>query len=284
HLLGHGLAHQERPGQRYRHDAIPVVLGDLQHVLVVRHGGVVDQDVDPAPFCGDVFDELIDVGLRRNFSHKASGVAVRLDDVFRNLVGAPLVVVDHGDLCAFRGEQLRRVFADIAAGTGDDRDLIFQLHVLLPGRLWTRCSGPASVPSDADREATMRDRQPSGGMLALLVALLLFVRIVAVSAAEPVPFKVGLPEAVNTALAIWMADDAGLYAASGLKVEIVNMQGGSRGAAELAAGRLDAMHVGLSSVIRLNKTGGDLRVVAALANVIRFTFFSAPGVTSAADL
>jgi len=130
----------------------------------------------------------------------------------------------------------------------------------------------------------MRARQPSGGMLALLVALLLFVRIVPVSAAEPVPFKVGLSEAVNTALAIWMADDAGLYAASGLKVEIVNMQGGSRGAAELAAGRLDAMHVGLSSVIRLNKTGGDLRVVAALANVIRFTFFSAPGVTSAADL
>ena len=46
---------------------------------------------------------------------------------------------------------------------------------------------------------------------------------------------------------------------SGLKVEIINMNGGSRGAAELAAGRIDAMHVGLSSVVRLNRTGGDLR-------------------------
>jgi ABC-type nitrate/sulfonate/bicarbonate transport system substrate-binding protein len=44
------------------------------------------------------------------------------------------------------------------------------------------------------------------------------------------------------------------------------------------------MHVGLSSVVRLNKAGADLRAVAALANVIRFTFFSAPGVAGAADL
>lgn len=97
-------------------------------------------------------------------------------------------------------------------------------------------------------------------------------------------FKVGISEPVNTVLAIWMADAAGFYEASGIKVEIVNMSGGSRGAAELAAGRIDAMHVGLSSVIRLNRAGGDLRIVASLANVIRFTFFSGPGVKTAADL
>jgi ABC-type nitrate/sulfonate/bicarbonate transport system substrate-binding protein len=130
----------------------------------------------------------------------------------------------------------------------------------------------------------MQGKLPSGGMRVLVILLFSFLRIAPMSAAEPTPFKVGLSEAVNTALAIWMAQDAGFYDANGLKVEIINMNGGSRGAAELAAGRLDAMHVGLSSVIRLNKTGADLRVVAALANVIRFTFFSAPGVTTAADL
>ena len=41
---------------------------------------------------------------------------------------------------------------------------------------------------------------------------------------------------------------------------------------------------GLSSVIKLNREGGDLRTVASLSNVIRFTFFTAPGVRSAADL
>ncbi len=44
------------------------------------------------------------------------------------------------------------------------------------------------------------------------------------------------------------------------------------------------MHVGLSSVVRVNQSGGDLRVIGSLSNVIRFTFFSAPGVKTAADL
>jgi ABC-type nitrate/sulfonate/bicarbonate transport system substrate-binding protein len=99
-----------------------------------------------------------------------------------------------------------------------------------------------------------------------------------------VPFKVGISEAVNTALAIWMADAEGRCAAAGLETEIIDMGGGSRGVAELAAGRIDAMHVGLSAVVRANRSGGDLRVVASLANVIRFTLFSAPGLTSAAAL
>jgi ABC-type nitrate/sulfonate/bicarbonate transport system substrate-binding protein len=67
-------------------------------------------------------------------------------------------------------------------------------------------------------------------------------------------------------------------------VDIINMNGGSRGAAELQAGRLDVMHVGLSSVIRVNRGGGELRSIASLSNVIRFTFFSAPGVKTAEDL
>jgi NitT/TauT family transport system substrate-binding protein len=118
-------------------------------------------------------------------------------------------------------------------------------------------------------------------ILALALVLLLPWRAVA---AEATHMKVGISEAVNTVLAIWMAEAAGLYKANGIEVEIINMNGGSRGAAELAAGRIDAMHVGLSSVIRLNKTGGDLRVIAALANVIRFAFIAAPGVRTAADL
>jgi ABC-type nitrate/sulfonate/bicarbonate transport system substrate-binding protein len=67
-------------------------------------------------------------------------------------------------------------------------------------------------------------------------------------------------------------------------VDIINMNGGSRGAAELPAGKLDVMHVGLSSVIRVNRGGGELRSIASLSNVIRFTFFSAPGVQTAQDL
>src|SRR5262245_35994867 len=104
------------------------------------------------------------------------------------------------------------------------------------------------------------------------------------AAQERIMLRAGISDPVNTVLAWYMARDAGLFAAQGMEVDIVNMQGGSRGAAELQAGRLDAMHVGLSSVIRINRAGGDIRSIASLSNVIRFTFFSAPGVKTAADL
>ncbi len=101
---------------------------------------------------------------------------------------------------------------------------------------------------------------------------------------QPVEFKAGIADPVNTVLAWYMARAAGLYAAQGLNVDIINMNGGSKGAEELQAGQLDVMHVGLSSVIRVNQAGGDLRLIGSLSNVIRFTFFSAPGVKTAADL
>ena len=97
-------------------------------------------------------------------------------------------------------------------------------------------------------------------------------------------FRAGIADPVNTVLAWWTADAGGFYKAQGLNVQIANMNGGSRGARELQAGRLDVMHVVLSSVIRLNRGGGDLRLIGSLSNVIRFTFFSAPGVKTGADL
>src|SRR6202162_3011592 len=71
------------------------------------------------------------------------------------------------------------------------------------------------------------------------------------------------------ALPIWLAwyvaRAAGLYAAQGLNVEILNMNGGSRGAEELQAARIDVMHVGLSSVVKVNQAGGNLGVVGSVA-------------------
>jgi ABC-type nitrate/sulfonate/bicarbonate transport system substrate-binding protein len=103
-------------------------------------------------------------------------------------------------------------------------------------------------------------------------------------AQAPIEVRVGTSGTANTVLALWMAEAAGLYAAQNLKITFSNMGGGSRGADEVRAGKLDIMHVGLSSVVQLNQKGADLRTIASLANIIRFGFFAAPTVTSAADL
>jgi len=120
---------------------------------------------------------------------------------------------------------------------------------------------------------------------ALVSALLTLALSSSASAQQLTPFRVGVSDAVNTVLPVWMAEAGGFYAANGLKVEVINMGGGSRGAQELEAGRIDLMRVGLSSVVQANRSnGGDLRLIASMSNVIRFVVVTAPGVKTAADV
>ena len=120
--------------------------------------------------------------------------------------------------------------------------------------------------------------------LALFAAALACALGPPAGAQQLTPFRVGVSDAVNTALPLWMAEAGSFYAAQGLNVEVVTMGGGSRGAQELQAGRLDLMRVGLSSVVQANRAGGDLRLIASMSNVIRFVVITAPGVRGAADL
>jgi NitT/TauT family transport system substrate-binding protein len=124
---------------------------------------------------------------------------------------------------------------------------------------------------------------PRRYVLALAIALVAWHTAPA-SAQQLTPFRVGVSDAVNTALPLWMAEAGGFYAANGLKVEVINMGGGSRGAQELQARRIDLMRVGLSSVVQANRAGGDLRLIASMSNVIRFVVVTAPGVRAATDL
>src|SRR5262249_40479619 len=94
--------------------------------------------------------------------------------------------------------------------------------------------------------------------LLVATATALFAGWALAPAAAQTPFRAGISDPVNTVLAWWMAEDAGFYKAQGLDVKVVDMQGGSRGAQALQAGNLEVMHVGLSSVIRINRAGGDI--------------------------
>lgn len=96
--------------------------------------------------------------------------------------------------------------------------------------------------------------------------------------------KIGIPSPLNTILAFWMADEAGFYKEQGIRVEFKTVGGGSRGAQMIRSGEIDVMQAGLSSVIEINKQGGDIRTIGSLSNVNRFVLFGAPGVRSGADL
>ena len=68
-------------------------------------------------------------------------------------------------------------------------------------------------------------------------------------AAGSTPFKIGISAPVVTIFPVWMADAGGFYEKEGLKVEVVNMEGGTRGLQVLLSSEIQAMHVGLAPVV-----------------------------------
>jgi NitT/TauT family transport system substrate-binding protein len=104
------------------------------------------------------------------------------------------------------------------------------------------------------------------------------------ASAEPVEIKVGLSGAVVTVMPLWMAQTAGIQEQQGIKIQLVNMEGGSRGLQVLLSGEIQGMSVGLAVVVPANAQGADLRIVVVDSNTIPFTIFSPPTVKTGADL
>ena len=93
-------------------------------------------------------------------------------------------------------------------------------------------------------------------------------------AAELTAFKIGISAPVVTVFPVWMAQAGGFYEREGIKAEIINMEGGTRGLQVLLSGEIDAMHVGLAPVVLANKQGADLRLVTSTCNTIPITMFT----------
>src|SRR5713101_1181565 len=100
-------------------------------------------------------------------------------------------------------------------------------------------------------------------------------------AADLKPFKIGISAPVVTIFPVWMAEAGGVYAKEGLKVEVINMEGGTRGLQVLLSGEIQGMHVGLAPAVLANKQGADLRLVTSTCNTIPITMFTKAAVTMA---
>src|SRR5262249_34769475 len=82
-------------------------------------------------------------------------------------------------------------------------------------------------------------------------------------AAELKPFRIGISAPVVTVFPIWMGEAGGFYKKEGLRVEVINMEGGTRGLQVLLSGEIQAMHVGLAPAVLANRQGADLRLVTS---------------------
>jgi NitT/TauT family transport system substrate-binding protein len=88
------------------------------------------------------------------------------------------------------------------------------------------------------------------------------------------PFRMGISAPVVAVMPVYLGVDGGFFEKKGLKVEIISMEGGTRGVQVLLSGEIQAMHVGLSPVVAANGQGADLRVIASSTNTLPITVFS----------
>jgi NitT/TauT family transport system substrate-binding protein len=93
-------------------------------------------------------------------------------------------------------------------------------------------------------------------------------------AAELTAFKIGISAPVVTIFPVWMGEAGGFYEQEGIKAEVINMEGGTRGLQVLLSGEIAGMHVGLAPVVLANKQGADLRLVTSTCNTIPITMFT----------
>src|ERR1700686_4528632 len=115
----------------------------------------------------------------------------------------------------------------------------------------------------------MPTRHP--GTLPGLVGAARLAAAPAARAADLIPFRMGISAPSFTILPVHFADLGGFYEKNGLKVEIVNAEGGTRGIQVLLSGEMQAMHVGLAPAVQANLKGADLRLGAAPVNPLPFT-------------
>jgi NitT/TauT family transport system substrate-binding protein len=114
---------------------------------------------------------------------------------------------------------------------------------------------------------------------AAMLAALLWLATAAARAEDLIPFRMGISAPSFTILPVHFADVGGFYEKNGLKVEIVNSEGGTRGLQVLLSGELQAMHVGLAPAVQANLKGADLRLIAATVNLMPFTVFATKSTT-----
>lgn len=98
------------------------------------------------------------------------------------------------------------------------------------------------------------------------------------------PFNFGFSSASVTSLSLPIGLAKGTFAAQGLDLRSVSMEGGSRGVQVLLSGEIQAMHVGIGPLVLANSEGADLRMIAATINTIPLTLFALPKFKAAGEL
>ena len=109
-------------------DTIPIRLGDIHDVGAAGNPGIVDQDIDLAERRECFPHHTIDLLQITNIGLDCQGASLGSLDSLRRRASLLAVDIGDDDMCPGLGERQGRRSAYSAAGTGDQRHLVRQVH------------------------------------------------------------------------------------------------------------------------------------------------------------
>ena len=128
HLPDQRARQVERAVEDDAADQLPIRVGGFEKRLVRPDRGIVDEDVDPAELGQRLARQGFDLGLVADIGENRDGLDPEIAGLARDGLG--LLLVGAGvddDMRALPGQLQHRRTADIAARSGDQRDLPFEL-------------------------------------------------------------------------------------------------------------------------------------------------------------
>src|SRR5437870_10318281 len=117
-----------------------------------------------------------------------------------------------------------------------------------------------------------------------IITMVLVVVAGATQVAEAKFYTAYISDGPDTSIAYWLAKEVGLFKKHGLDMELIFIDGSSRGVQSLIAGDLSFTDAVGTSVINGRLAGGDIAIVSSLVNTLPYYIIGKPAIKSPEDL
>ena len=118
----------------------------------------------------------------------------------------------------------------------------------------------------------------------LMVALVLVMVLGSTRRTEAKFYTAYISDGPDTSIAYWLAKEVGLFKKNGLDMELIFIDGSSRGVQSLIAGDLSFTDAVGTSAINGRLAGGDVAIVSSLVNTLPYYIIGKPTIKSPEDL
>ena len=118
----------------------------------------------------------------------------------------------------------------------------------------------------------------------LMVALVLVIVVGSTRWTEAKFYTAYISDGPDTSIAYWLAKEVGLFKKHGLDMELIFIDGSSRGVQSLIAGDLSFTDAVGTSAINGRLAGGDIAIVSSLVNTLPYYIIGKPTIKFPEDL